>query len=210
MSEFDRRQALGLGRDDLAQQGLSRAGGDRRDCPAENVVQFLDSALNAQLLHRTGAGMNDILPDWLAQFLFAQKYVAQIICDLKRLADSRAKLDPGLGLGPGGRRAHGGRRNEERACLGHVIRRQIDLLFAFPALPSTDPTGHTCRTCELRNQRPKAVRRLLTGKSQHVERSNNQGIAGQKGQRLRKRLVNCRLSTTDVSVIETWQIIMDK
>ena len=78
----------------------------------------------------------------LAQRRLVIKRIAQIIGDLKRLADARAKLCPSLGVFARCRCTHPGGRHEQRAGLGTVIGGKVDLRFTLPTLAGTDAAGH--------------------------------------------------------------------
>ena len=154
--------------------------------------------------------MQGVLPHRFAQHFGIADRVAQIVGHLKRLADARPQFFPRLRVLPGGDGAHLGGRDEQRTGFGAVIGRQVDLAFAFPALPGTNAHRHARALCQHPDQRQRAVRGHRSCAGQHFERQHDQTVTRQHSQRLAKCAVGRGFATPHVGIVKRGQIIVHK
>ena len=122
-------------------------------------MQPIQRAIEPEFDHRAGAPQREIASDRLADFIFVGGGVANIVGDLIGLAELLADHPPRLGVGAGGRRARDRRGGEQRAGLGAVVVREINLRFAFPGLAGDDARGHADRLRDRQRQRGEPLRR---------------------------------------------------
>ena len=164
-------------------------------------------AVEAEFDHRARTPQREIAADRLADLVFVGGRIANIVGDLIGLAEFFADHPPRLGVGAGGRRAGHRRRGEQRAGLGAVIVREIDLRFAFPGLARDDAGRHADRLGDGQRQRRQPLRRALDAR-QRLERQHDQRIAGQHRERFAEGLVHRRPAAPRVRRVEAGQIVM--
>jgi hypothetical protein len=204
----DRRQALGLLAHHGAERRLARAGGDRRDGAAEDVLQPADRAGDAEVRHGVRPAVGGVLPARLAEVLLAVEHVVQVVGDLEGLADPCAQLVPRRRVVARRDGAHAGGGDEQRAGLGPVVGGEVDLRLALPGLSGADPAGHPRGSRQRQRQPGRAARLRLRCARQHLERHHDQRVARQHGQRLAKGAMHGRPPAPEVGIVEARQVVV--
>ena len=154
--------------------------------------------------------MHLVLVRGLSKRRLVVKRVAQIVGHLERLADSCAELFPLVALLSRRDGAHLGRRDEQRAGLGAVIGGQVDLRFAFPALPGADAVRHPAAGGQHPDELQGARRVGLTRAGKNIEGQDDQAVTSQKRQRFGIGAVHRRLAAPDVGIVETGHVVVHK